>query len=269
MKKSEILISLLVFCTFFVIGCLKVGTEHPSQSMDARGPKAPVTIWRDQKIIKAAVSSLHQKYEMRFYVKSTSPFAYKLKVEDRGNIERMVEDFERVELDGDKYLSGLSEVDRGSSFNRKLSEKMKAIRDFLDNYPNDNSYFLASSGKCPNISGTYKKNKEDGTIKIKSKGCRTFEVSRNKTLQGPVIKLEENRNCRGGKDYWLCSKGIKLPSNHIEFLFVEKWDKQSCTKENWLRVDEKGILVSKIRQTCKGAEPTVFEERYFKLMAAN
>ncbi len=271
MKKSEILISISVFCTFFVIGCLKVGGERSAESMGLSGPGAPVTIYREEKAIRAAVSSLHERYEIRFYVRSTTPFAYKLKVDERGDIEVLVEDLERLELDGEKYWGILNSKAKQSSFNRKLREKLKAIRDFLDNYSTDSSYFLGI--KCPKISGIYKKNdidEQEEFISIKSRGCRIFEVSRNKKLKGPVIKLEAIRNCRGGRDYWLCSQGSKMPSNHIEFLFVEKWDQENCMKENWLRVDEKGgTLISKVRQSCKGANVAVFEDKFFKVTAAD
>ena len=272
MKISEILIGVSVGGSVFVIGGLKLGDERAS---DPSVTGTPLTNVLEEKNIRMVVNSLHQSYEMRFFVRSTDPFSYKLKVESRGDINTLVQDLERVELEADKYLSSLSQNARGTSFNRKLKEKLKAIRDFLDNYPSDNSYFLADTpGKpCPNISGVYKKNdinEQEEFISIASRGCSIFQVSRNKRTQGPVIKLESSENCRGGQDYRLCFKGQAMASKQIEFLFVEHWDQQSCVTENWLRIDEKGgTLMSKVRQSCKGAEVTVYEEKFFKLTAAN
>lgn len=268
MKRSEIFISTIVFSTFFIFGCLKVGNERATDGNYSNDSSNAVSATQE-KNIRAAVSTLHQKYNIRFFIFKTSPFAYKLKVDGDVDINDFVEDLERLELDGEKYLSLLTPGAKTQSFNRKLKEKVIAIRDFLDNYSTDSSYFLKNSGKsCPDISGDYKKVGKGGDeqiISIRSKGCRIFEVSRSKNL-GPRIKLEANELCRKGEGYRLCSSGRETATARIEFSFFERWEAQKCTKENWLIVDEKGRgLTSKVRQNCQGASVTVFENKFFKV----
>lgn len=269
MKKSEIIVFLLVFCTFFVLGCLKVGNERTSRGFYSKNLNI-----QEEKNIRATVSSLHQKYNIRFFVLRTTPFAYKLKVDGDVNLNNIIEDLERVELDGEKYLGILSPRAKQKSFNRKLHEKLNAIRSFLENHSTDSSYFLKEAGKaCPDISGDYKIINRGGSkevISIRSKGCQVFEVSRSQQNKGPVIKLQANQKCRNGQGYYFCSRGYKTAAGHIEFSFFERWEAQSCTKENWLRIDEKGkSLTSKVRQNCKGVETTIYEDEFLKLEMIN
>jgi len=273
MKKSEIILSLLVFCTFFVIGCLKVGQDRSNESHSGISSSH----LKEEKNIRSQVGQLHRSYDLRFYIVKTAPFAYKLRVDGDVDINKLVEDLESFELDGEKYLGILTKEDKKSSFNRKLNEKLKAIRNFLDFHSTDSSFFISKTPgeKCPDISGAYSKNGQDNSediIIIKSQGCQKFEVSRNQKKKGPIIKLGELENCNIGEGYKLCYLGRQMASKHIEFVFLEKWEHENCSKKNWVQVDEKGgSLISKVMQTCNGVNMTnsANSHRFFKVGAMN
>lgn len=276
MKLSQIFLCLFVFSTFFVIGCLKVGGERTELETGQTNDQSRVLRQKEEKNIRSLLSSIHKRFEMAFYVARKDPFAYKLKVDGNVSIDDFVEALERVELDCEKYLGILTNVEKTQSFNKKLTEKVKAMRDFLDNYSFDASYFFAKRPglNCPKIAGVYKFKKEDKekTISIKMQGCNRFEVSRSSDKKGPVIDLRLAQDCKKGEGYNLCFRGKKMASNHIEFIFKEKWAEPDCTKENWVRVDEKGgLIVSKVLQKCAGAREKVwqYEDTFLRVGAIN